>query len=233
MSGFPRYAIYSVPAADHPLYRFGAETIGYDAFTGETVPFPQQLLVTAPDWRDLTADPRKYGFHATLKAPFALASACTEDDLLSACTSFAATPRVLPAIAPVVDQIGGFIAVVPSQPSGPLSALAQDCVISIDRLRAPLTEADRARRNPDRLSPGQRANLDRWGYPHVLDDFRFHMTLTGRLPDDRRGRIVEMLRRRFAAHGLATLRIDRIGIFRQADAGSRFRVLRHLVLTEL
>ena len=227
MSGFPRYAIYYAPNADHPLTRFGAETIGYDAFSGAAILFPPPIEAAQPDWRALTADPRKYGFHATLKAPFALAPGASESELLEACAAFAATPREVPVIAPVVDQIGGFVAVIPAQPAAALAALAADCVAAFDRFRAPLTDADRARRRPERLSAAQRANLERWGYPHVMDDFQFHMTLTGRLDDSRRGPVVAMLRQRFAALRIAALPIDRIGVFRQADANARFRIVHH------
>ena len=231
MSGFPRYAVYFVPDADHALTQFGAETIGYDAFAGATVAFPPEIAVAIPDWRELTSDPRTYGFHATLKAPFALAPGTSEAELLDACAALAATPRQLPIIMPIIDQISGFIAITPSQPSAQLSALASDCVTALDRFRAPLTAADRARRRPDRLSPAQRENLDRWGYPHVMEDFRFHMTLTGRLGDDRRGPILGMLRDRFAALKIARLPIDRIGVFRQADAQARFTIAGHWPLT--
>ena len=73
MTHFPRYAIYYAPAPDSDLDRFGAQLLGYDAFSGEDLPFPDGILQAAPDWHELTRDPRKYGFHATLKAPLSLA----------------------------------------------------------------------------------------------------------------------------------------------------------------
>ena len=225
MSNTLRYAIYYVPARGSGLDRFGAHLLGYDAFAGEELPFPEAVTEAAPDWRDLTADPRKYGFHATLKAPFSLAPARTEVELLEACSNFAATPRAIPVIRPVVGSISGFIAVIPAEPPHQLIQLAADCVTAFDPFRAPLTEADRARRNPSQLTPTQRDHLDRWGYPYVMDDFRFHMTLTGRLGSERRETVLAMLKARFAALGLATLAIDRIVVFRQESATSRFRIV--------
>jgi putative phosphonate metabolism protein len=227
MTRTPRYAIYFVPAPGSELDRFGAGLLGYDALGGDDQPFPHGLTEAVPDWHDLTRDPRNYGFHATLKAPFALAPGCDEAALMAACEAFAGTPRPLPVIAPVVEAISGFIAVVPARPSAELQALAADCVVDFDAFRAPLTEQDRARRNPAALTPAQVDHLDRWGYPYVMDDFRFHMTLTGRVASERREPLVAMLRRRFAALDVATLAIDRIGIFRQENAESRFRVLAH------
>ena len=227
MTSVPRYAIYYAAAAGNELDRFGAQWLGYDARSGEDLPFPDGAAQVAADWRDLTRDPRKYGFHATLKAPMALASGKSEAELLAACAAFARTPRPIPVIRPVVDSISGFIAVVPGEPSAELERLAADCVREFDSFRAPLTPEDRMRRNPSALTPRQREHLDRWGYPYVMEDFRFHMTLTVRLDGGRREPILTMLRHRFSALGLQTLAIDRIALFRQNNAASRFQVVNH------
>ena len=232
MADHPRYAIYYAPAPGSGLDRFGAALLGYDAFTGKDLPFPEDILQAAPDWRGLTGDPRKYGFHATLKAPLSLGPGRTEAELISACEAFAATPRAIPVIRPVVGSISGFIAVIPAEPPAELIRLAADCVSAFDSFRAPLTEADRARRNPSQLTPKQREHLDRWGYPYVMDDFRFHMTLTGRIGAERREAVLAMLRDRFAALGLTSLAIDRIALFRQDDANSRFRIVRQYAITQ-
>ena len=222
MANHPRYAIYYAPSSDSALHRFGSTLLGYDAANGEDLPFPDG--VTA-DWREVTQDPRKYGFHATLKAPMALAGGTREADLLDACAAFAGRIRRIPVIDPVVDAISGFIAVIPAKRSDELEQLAADCVRDFDCFRPPLTPEDRARRNPAKLTARQCDYLDRWGYPYVMEEFRFHMTLTGRLNDERRGPIAAWLRERFAATGLTTLAIDRIALFRQDDAASRFRII--------
>jgi putative phosphonate metabolism protein len=227
MAGFPRYAIYYVSVPGSDLDRFGAQLLGYDAFSGADLPFPDGVTQMAPDWRELTRDPRKYGFHATLKAPLSLARGNTETELLAACEAFAGTPRPIPVIRPVVDSISGFIAVVPAEPSAELERLAAECTTAFDSFRAPLTAEDRARRNPSALTPRQREHLDRWGYPYVMEDFRFHMTLTGRLGAERRRPVLTMLRSRFSEIGLTTLAVDRIALCRQDDADARFRVLNH------
>lgn len=226
MTDFPRYAIYYAPAAGSSLARFGAETLGYDAFTGRDVPFPDAVARTFTDWQELTSDPRKYGFHATLKAPFALAPGADEARLIAAFDRFSATPRSIPAIVPVVRNVGGFIAIVAAEPVAELRALAQDCVESFDELRAPMTPADRARRRPEKLTPRQAEQLDRFGYPFVRDDFLFHMTLSSRLPAERSADVLTILQAQFAALDLDTVRIDRIALFRQQDGQSRFFVLR-------
>ena len=117
MPQYPRYAIYFVPPAHSMLYRFGASLLGYDALSGAPLPFADGIEVQIDGWKEMTIDPRKYGFHATLKAPMVLADGKTEAELLAACAEFAATPRPIPTIKPVVSVISDFIAVVPSQPS--------------------------------------------------------------------------------------------------------------------
>lgn len=131
--------------------------------------------------RTITVDPRRYGFHATLKAPFRLTEGRTADELLGAVRDFAATRDavVLPRVAPAI--IGRFRALVPATEPREANALAADIVRDFDPFRAPLTAYDRARRDPDRLTPRQRELLDEFGYPYVLDEFRLHMTLTDAL----------------------------------------------------
>jgi 2'-5' RNA ligase len=102
---------------------------------------------------------------------------------------------------------------------------AADCVSAFEPFRAPLTPEDRARREPERLTQRQRDYLDRWGYPYVMDEFRFHMTLTGRLESARRGPVLDLLSERFQRIGLRLLRIDSIALFRQSDAHARFRII--------
>ena len=231
MADYPRYAIYYAPSATTDLWEFGASLLGYDPWSGEDHPFPSEVVKAVPDWSALTADPRKYGFHATLKAPFGLAVEKGEAELCAACADFAAEPRAVPIIRPVVDAISGFLALIPGEASPQLQALAAACVDMFEPFRAPITPDDRARRKPELLTPRQRDHLDRWGYPYVMDDFRFHMTLTSRLPDERRGPILAILKERFAALAMTALPIDRIALFRQSSSSARFQIVGHWPLT--
>ena len=227
MAESPRYAIYYAPEYGSPLDRFGAHLLGYDAYSGEEPPFPDDMTLTVPDWRELTRDPRKYGFHGTLKAPISLAESRTEAALLAACATFAETSRPIPVITPVINAISDFIAIVPAARSAELETLAADCVREFDCLRAPLTVEDRARRNPSKLTPRQCDYLDHWGYPYVMEEFRFHMTLTGRIPAERREALVAVLRERFVTLKMTSLSIDRIALFRQDNASARFEIIGH------
>jgi putative phosphonate metabolism protein len=229
MTDFPRYAIYYAPEPGSTLDHMGSQLLGYDAHRGIALPFPGGIEFA--DWRELTQDPRKYGFHATLKAPMPLTPDKDEDQLRAACAAFAAEPRAIPVIEPIVDLISGFIALVPAKPSAALQQLAASCVQAFDPFRAALTEKDRARRNPSKLSPRQVGYLDRWGYPYVFDEFRFHMTLTGRVAPDRAAGIVAMLRARLSDITREPLAIDRLALFRQDADREPFRIIEHWPLS--
>lgn len=230
----PRYAIYFVPAADSDLYRFGSAVIGYDCHAGGELTPPDDIGLDADTWRKLTEEPRRYGFHATLKAPFRLAPSRTEAHLVSAFRDFAARGHAIPRVAPEVRMLSSFTAVVPREPSAALAELAARCVTDFDAFRAPTMAEERERRLASGLSERQVKHLDRWGYPYVLDEWRFHMTLTGKVPVEGRDEVLALLRRGFArACGDRPIAIDRLGLFKQDDEHARFRVLCHAELKGL
>jgi putative phosphonate metabolism protein len=178
----PRYAIYYAPERAAKLWQFGTALLGTDPETGAVVPqiVPDGFL--PDDWQNFTASPRRYGFHATLKAPFALAPGKTEDELFTAFRAFAErrAPFSLPALQPALS--GDYAVLQLAAPDARMHTLADACVEAFDGFRAPLSEADRARRQPEGLSARERAHLERWGYPYVFEDFAFHMSLAGPLP---------------------------------------------------
>lgn len=227
-----RYAVYFAPAPKTPLWRFGSEAVGYDAALGRAVASLPPVGIAAEDWSRWTEAPRRYGFHATLKAPFRLAEGLAEPDLLDAVAAFAGrqAPVAVPELA--VRLVGGFVALVPAEPHAGLEALAAACVTGLEGLRAPLDADDRARRRPDRLSPREVELLERYGYPHVLERFRFHMTLTGSLPAEAREPVRAALEARYAmlAPGAA---IDALTVFAQPAPEASFRILARFPLAGL
>lgn len=230
MSAPPRYAIYFVPPAESAIYRFGAGLLGYDAFEAAELEHPPHVLDAVSGWHGLTSDARKYGFHATLKAPFSLRTGSSEGDLAISFDRFAQTPRVIAAITPVIRRIGGFIAIVPEATSAPLAQLADDCVTAFEPHRAPLSDADRQRRLKTSLTSRQIAHLDRWGYPYVFEEFRFHMTLTARLTAPTDATVLQFLQSEFAKLGFPSLTIGHIALLRQQSAEQRFAIIRHAAL---
>ncbi len=164
-----RYAIYYLPPSG-PFARWGAEWLGWDAETGRALSHP--LYTDA-----LVAPARKYGFHATLKAPFRLNG--TPENLEAAVGDLAARLHPVTTGRLELARLGDFLALVPQGDLMALNDLVGQVVAFLDPFRAPMTASDMARRRPETLAPRQRALLERWGYPHVMEEFRFHMTLTG------------------------------------------------------
>jgi putative phosphonate metabolism protein len=227
----PRYAIYYAPAADSPLWRFGSATLGYDALTGADIPFAVPPGCDAASWPERTADPRHYGFHATLKAPFELAAGRSEGQLRAFAHNYASGLDQIPLDGLAVTALGPFIALTPSQESEALQRFAFALVQAFEPFRAPLGEADMARRLKSPLTPAHRAYLEAYGYPYVGDAFRFHMTLTGSLPPDAVAPTREALAQAYAAGVPAgPVAIDRIALFKQDTRDSRFRLLDSVLL---
>jgi hypothetical protein len=225
----PRYAIYLAPPPDTPLWRFGSRVLGYDAVTGE------DLHGYAPDgidpvvWRSIAERPRTYGFHATLKAPFRLASGISLADLRNDLRAFCWARHAFDlgplAVTAIADNIGqGFAAMTPMRPSPELAALEWDVVRHFDWFRAPLTAQEIGARRPDKLTERQRQSLNTLGYPFIGPDYRFHMTLTG--PVRNVAAIADSLADSMAKIlGSAHLRVDALVLFEQPRPGERFRVI--------
>jgi putative phosphonate metabolism protein len=228
----PRYAIYFVPPASSALYRFGAGFLGYDCYAGESLGHPPDIALAASEWEELTREPRKYGFHATFKAPFHLSAPFTQADLAVELERFAAIPRTLPVIEPAIQSLARFIAVVAVEPSIALDRLAADGVMAFDRFRRPLTLREKEQRLGAGLSERQIENLDRWGYPYVFEDFRFHMTLTGPIDADRRRSILALLQARFNDINCGrSLPIAQLALVRQEARSMPFRIVDQAALT--
>ncbi len=227
-----RYAIYYAPRPDEGLARFAGTWLGRDPESGAILAQPTLSDISQARQADITADPRRYGFHGTLKAPFRLAPGLSENDLLNAVSEFAVNQHGFLLDGLSLAEMDGFLALTPRIPSQSLVDLAADCVRTFDRFRAPPTPEELSRRRSIRLSPRQDELLTLWGYPLVLDEFRFHLTLTGRLD----GVECELVRR--ALDKLtepfrdAPLPIRDLTIFGEEYLAAPFRVLARFPLGE-
>lgn len=193
-----RYAIYYAPERDSALHRDASAWLGRDAFSGERVARPGYL--ERANCEDLTDDPRGYGFHATLRAPFELAADSSEPELLHFAEAFASAQPAFDASISV-NALGRFIAFTLSEPSAPMQALHEACVRDFEPFRAPIGAFDIERRRRANLTPDQDAYLLSFGYPYVFEYFRFHMTLTSAIKDEgAREDLRTTLRDAFAQH---------------------------------
>jgi putative phosphonate metabolism protein len=217
-----RSAIYFAPAPGSALEAFGCGWLG-SALDGTPLAQPAIQGIDPARLVEITRSPRHYGFHGTLKAPFAPADGTGPEALEEAVDGFARS-RAPFDVALKVDSLDGFIALVPAAAAPALDALAADCVEAFDGFRAPLDEAEIARRRASGLSPRQDRHLLRYGYPYVLDDFRFHLTLTERLSPPERDRVLAILAERAAPICTTPLRVDAIAIFEQPSRKAPFRL---------
>jgi len=230
----PRYAVYYAPPPGSPLEAFGAAWLGRrvdgDAPPPARPSFPE-LEARGLDLDEATGAARRYGCHATLKAPFVLTDGATADGLSAAVATFARTEAPVAGPDLVPRALGGFVALVPEAPTPELDAFAARVVEAFEPFRAPLPAGEMARRQAAGLTARQDALLRRWGYPYVFDEFFFHMTLTGRLAPADADAVVAALTPHVASSDMRTLRIDALDIFVQPDRTAPFRRWKRFPLT--
>ena len=218
-----RYAVYFAPAVDHPLWHAGSTWLGRDARAGQAATLPAATELQLP-WR--------YGFHATLKAPMALAAGECEADWLHDVQMLAGQQRrfAMPALS--VAWLADFLALRPVESvhaADPLRQLADACVMQLDARRVELSDIEHARQLRPAFSERQRLNVQRHGYAHVLDDWRFHFTLSGPLPDagsDHYDALMNAAQRHFATALQAPLVCDALCVYQEPAPGAPF-VLTH------
>jgi putative phosphonate metabolism protein len=220
-----RVAVYYAPAVDDPLFAEAAVWLGRDPESGAPVPQPD-----IADIEEVTAEPRVYGFHATLKPPMRLAEGRHWIDVVQAAEELAAgiAPFELPRLA--VSDVHGFLALRETVDCPALQALADACVERLDPLRAPVTEAELARRRRAKLTARQDEMLVRWGYPYVLDTWFFHMTLTRRLSSEEKRLFMPAVEAHLARAIGAARRVTDICLFVQSAPGAPFVIEQRLKL---
>ncbi|MGL5010898.1 MAG: DUF1045 domain-containing protein, partial [Paracoccaceae bacterium] len=175
-----RYAVYYSPREGAFASR-AAAWLGPDDVSGHGGDLPAFAGLPVP-WANLTAEPRRYGFHGTIRAPFRLAEGCRPDTITAAVSALA---RYLPPVrcdGLRLENLEGFLALTPEGCEAALLDLGARVVEATNDLRAPLTPDEIARRKPARLTQRQRDLMDLWGYPYVMEEFQFHLTLTSQLP---------------------------------------------------
>lgn len=216
---YQRFAVYYAPAPGSDLARAGAAWLGWDPATGMDMPQPDLGL----DLAALTATPRKYGLHGTLKPPMRLSGGVAS--FLDGVEALADQLAPVPLDGLRLKPIGGFLAIVTQAQPQALTDCADRIVRALDPFRAPLTENDLARRRAAGLSPRQEALLQRWGYPYVMEEFRFHVTLTGKLPPDQMPDALRAAHAWFDPALAQAQALDALCVFGE-DASGRFHLLR-------
>ena len=218
---FSRYAIYYIP--DLPLFQIGSDWLGWNSITG------QETTLSA-DHRRITDRPRKYGFHATLKPPFSLASNSTQGDLQDAFQTFCATVSPATGGTLKISRLGRFLAMTQDVQSNEVTELAASAVSHFDKFRAPLSDNDIEKRRQRRLTPQQDALMLRWGYPYVMQEFKFHMTLTGPLQNNEIDAIEHDANTRFQEFLDKPLNLASLSLLGEDRESGRFHAIERLPL---
>lgn len=228
MSDFTRYAVYYAPRPGAFATRV-AGWLGWDPEAGLPIAFAAPEGLPRPQ-AELTMSPRKYGFHGTIKAPFRLAEGLGRADLSGALAVLAGRLAPVGMRGLELRRIGGFLALVPQGDESALLALGAGVVMDLDPMRAPLTEAEIAKRRPDRLTPRQRELLSAWGYPFVMEEFRFHLTLSDSLPETEAADLAARLDPWLSPDLPRPFVIEDLCLFGE-DAAGRFHLLERHALT--
>ena len=218
-----RAAIYWAPEVHDPLHTLGSRWLGRDAETAARLTQPD-----VPGIAEITSDARGYGLHATLKPPFRLAQPYAALRDAVAALAGATRPFALPPLS--VQDLKGFLALRETGPCPALHALADACVTELDGFRAPPEPAELERRRRAPLSPAHEAMLAQWGYPYVLAEWQFHVTLTRRLLSAERDAILPPLLAHFADIPGNKRLVTEICLFTQAGPGAAFLIAERFAL---
>ncbi len=226
-----RVAIYATPVIDSDWWDRGSQWLGRCASRQSILPMPVIHGLDAARQQMLTAEPRRYGWHATLKAPMRLASHVDLTALRGSLELICKDHRSIELPDLAVARMGSFLALRTANAPITLGALANDCVQRLQPLAATLSDDEIKRRRHVPLSPHEDALMLAWGYPWVLDRFRFHYSLTGSLQGVEE-ELVEHLIAAANAHfaDLSPYRLDCVSIFIEPTAGADFVLLEQMRL---
>ena len=225
-----RIAIWFAPAPHDPWWRFGARWLGRDPRGGPAPPPWPALGWDMHRRLHWAVDPRRYGFHATLLAPFRPAPGCSFDDVAQAADAFATAHAPIRRIELSPTEHDGFAALRPVGATPAIDALAAAALRHFDSLRAAPTPVDRARQQADRMTPRERALFERWGYAKVEERFRFHMTLSDTRPPDELAATIAAAHLVLSYERLAMIDLDAVALFVEDADQADFRfVQRHLL----
>lgn len=218
-----RVAIFIAPPEDHPWWEFGSRWLGRDVLS-ETPPPPLTIPAEARATVAVAATaPRRYGFHGTLVPPFALAPGTTIDGLCDAVQGVVRGREAFD-VQLAIRELRGFMALVPDPPEPRLDRLAADLLHAVNRFRAPEPPEQQSKRDRPGLTPEERRMLQGWGYPYLLETFRFHMTLTGALDAETLPRILPILREALGTLPSRPLPVRDVCLFHQPSRDAPFRL---------
>ena len=225
-----RLAIYYAPPPDSALAAAAAKWLGRDETSLNWASHKPPQSFSPQRFQEIIADPFHYGFHGTLKPPFRLKEGATIEQVVDRLAYVSRTQRrfTLPPLA--VTFMHNFFCLRPTSPCSQLNKIAAEVVLLFDRFRQLPTAEELAKRRLAGLSVRQETLLQIWGYPYVMDEFRFHLTLTGKIKScDDRKMLDEELAQRFTTSDLGSVPFSSLCLFAEEDGGP-FRLLERFFL---
>ncbi len=177
-----RFAVYFVPPPQSPLA--AAANRWFGDHPGAAAADTQKRRLAPQRYRCILAGPRHYGFHATIQPPFHPAKGVSQELISSALEHLCCRhqPFLLPPL--VITFMHTFFCLRPAATTPELSALAAETVQTLLVLRQPPDEAEKEKRRAANLSSRQEKILQKWGYPYLMEEYRFHLSLTGKIDDE-------------------------------------------------
>ena len=184
MTNYKRVAIYFLPKKNSSLENFGKNLLGRDinkkkkiSLTRRQKYFINRGFTYFDELKDYCEEPAKYGFHATLKAPFRLKRNVKTKNFYDVISHIAAQHSRFKIKGLKIVYSKKFTFITSRKPNKLLINLENDLVKHLDTFRAELNKTEIKKRIPDSLTFKQNKYLKEWGYPFVFDQFKFHMTL--------------------------------------------------------
>ena len=231
MTNFSRYAVYfSPPEADY-LSKFLAGWFGWNAHNGQNVPY-HILENLNYDLSDITKEQYRYGFHGTLKPPFSLVDTKNLNDLKLALVELSKSIKKFEIPSISLKVLNGFVAIVSTTENRPIMALAKKCVEELDLFREVESVERIQRRRSRTFSKSEEYNLKRWGYPYVMDNFQFHLTMSGRLKPEVLKNVIEVLNSELQGVLNKPLPIGEICLFGENASNGNFQIIQKFSLDD-
>jgi len=227
-----RCAVYFMPDPNNDWWHAGSSWLGRCAATSQPMLQPSIDGVSPRDQWALTAKPRRYGWHATLKAPFRIVPGQNLRSVMLALRELGNSLTAFDLPTMKVSTDGGYMALRPQDSNPEIHRIGAACVTGLHSFAAPLSESDLARRRTANLTSVQDHLLQVWGYPYVFDEFSFHLSLTGRLDSLSDDQLIKWHEAAQAHFGnLPVCRFDRLALFVEPERGADFQLFDQVLLT--
>jgi hypothetical protein len=232
MEGFERYALYYAPPPDTQLAQLGNAWLGCDPASGDKRSGPTFAEMPSERLSHLLATPARYGFHGTIKAPFRLPKDATLSQLDETLSASVKTTAPVICNALKIRKFSNFYALCPVDAHAQIQDLAANFVRLLEPFRAPLDAFELARRRKTNLSAVQEKYLVNWGYPFVFEEFRFHMTLSGNVPNPEQKVFEAILENYWAPVLKEPFRLSQLCLFGDPGGGLPFKLLKRYELAQ-